>query len=230
MITHAGKKDLVDAHTSKTKRSFADIQQKVLHDPVAGGMGHPLQQRLMCHQIASGVHCVNWLGVRWCSSWPCGPRGDSDACSFCQRTVEEDSQRALVQSRSPAMAPHSKECTYQILNAHHSPLDATAARISNASISFCANRLKIQPIGIGSSAGSGQLAANWQRLFWISCALCAGLLLKSFCEEQSISVGAPADDLSFGTQSLSRTHQEQGSPQQGPTPSPSPSLTSSNVG
>lgn len=43
MITHAGKKDLVDAHTSKTKRSFADIQQKVLHDPVAGGMGHPLQ-------------------------------------------------------------------------------------------------------------------------------------------------------------------------------------------
>ncbi|KAL0029291.1 hypothetical protein WJX79_008471 [Trebouxia sp. C0005] len=58
-----GKKDLVDAHTSKTKRSFADIQQKVLHDPVAGGMGHPLQ-RLMCHQIASGVHCVNWLGVR----------------------------------------------------------------------------------------------------------------------------------------------------------------------
>lgn len=122
---------------------------------------------------------------RWCSSWPCGPRGDSDACSFCQRTVEEDSQRALVQSRSPAMAPHSKECTYQILNAHHSPLDATAARISNASISFCANRLKIQPIGIGSSAGSGQLAANWQRLFWISCALCAGLLLKSFCEEVS---------------------------------------------
>ncbi|DBA95807.1 TPA: hypothetical protein ACH3X1_001356 [Trebouxia sp. C0004] len=37
------KKGLVDAQTSKTKRSFADIQQNVLHDFVAGSKAHPLQ-------------------------------------------------------------------------------------------------------------------------------------------------------------------------------------------
>ncbi|KAL0044918.1 hypothetical protein WJX82_002017 [Trebouxia sp. C0006] len=37
------KRGLVDAQTSKTKRSFADIQQNVLHDFVAGSKAHPLQ-------------------------------------------------------------------------------------------------------------------------------------------------------------------------------------------
>jgi len=37
------KKGLVDAQTSKTKRSFADIQQNVLRDFVAGSKAHPLQ-------------------------------------------------------------------------------------------------------------------------------------------------------------------------------------------
>lgn len=37
------KRGLVDAQTSKTKRSFADIQQNVLHDSVAGSKAHPLQ-------------------------------------------------------------------------------------------------------------------------------------------------------------------------------------------
>jgi len=33
---------LVDVQTSKTKRIFADIQQKVLHDTTAGSMANPL--------------------------------------------------------------------------------------------------------------------------------------------------------------------------------------------
>ncbi|DBA74113.1 TPA: hypothetical protein ACH3X1_010920 [Trebouxia sp. C0004] len=37
------KKGLVDAQTSKTKRSFADIQQKVLHDTTAGSKANPLK-------------------------------------------------------------------------------------------------------------------------------------------------------------------------------------------
>ena len=37
------KRDLVDAQTSKTKRSFADIQQNVLRDFVAGSKAHPFQ-------------------------------------------------------------------------------------------------------------------------------------------------------------------------------------------
>lgn len=36
------KKGLVDAQTSKTKRTFADIQQKVLHDTTAGSKATPL--------------------------------------------------------------------------------------------------------------------------------------------------------------------------------------------
>ncbi|KAL0042054.1 hypothetical protein WJX77_001817 [Trebouxia sp. C0004] len=36
------KKGLVDVQTSKTKRTFADIQQKVLHDTTAGSMANPL--------------------------------------------------------------------------------------------------------------------------------------------------------------------------------------------
>lgn len=37
------KRGLVDAQTSKTKRSFADIQQNVLDHFVAGSKAHPLQ-------------------------------------------------------------------------------------------------------------------------------------------------------------------------------------------
>ncbi|DBB04941.1 TPA: hypothetical protein ACH3X3_010222 [Trebouxia sp. C0006] len=37
-----GKKGLVDVQTSKTKRTFADIQDKVLHDATAGSMANPL--------------------------------------------------------------------------------------------------------------------------------------------------------------------------------------------
>lgn len=37
------KKGLVDAQTSKTKRSFADIQQKVLHDTTAGSKANSLK-------------------------------------------------------------------------------------------------------------------------------------------------------------------------------------------
>ncbi|KAL0040310.1 hypothetical protein WJX77_003104 [Trebouxia sp. C0004] len=37
-----GKKGLVDGQTSKTKRTFANIQQKVLHDTTAGSMTSPL--------------------------------------------------------------------------------------------------------------------------------------------------------------------------------------------
>ncbi|KAL0044013.1 hypothetical protein WJX82_002191 [Trebouxia sp. C0006] len=36
------KKGLVDVQTSKTKRLFADIQQKILHDTAAGSMANPL--------------------------------------------------------------------------------------------------------------------------------------------------------------------------------------------
>ncbi|DBA81237.1 TPA: hypothetical protein ACH3X2_007050 [Trebouxia sp. C0005] len=36
------KKGLVDAQTSKTKRTFADIQQHILQDLTAGGRAHPL--------------------------------------------------------------------------------------------------------------------------------------------------------------------------------------------
>ncbi|KAL0054707.1 hypothetical protein WJX82_001265 [Trebouxia sp. C0006] len=36
------KKGLVDVQTSKTKRIFADIQQKVLHDTTAGSTSNPL--------------------------------------------------------------------------------------------------------------------------------------------------------------------------------------------
>lgn len=42
------KKSLVDAQTSKTKRTFMDIQQKVLHDGTAGSKANPL--------IVSGTH------------------------------------------------------------------------------------------------------------------------------------------------------------------------------
>ena len=35
-------KGLVDVQTRKTKRTFADIQQKVLHDTTAGSMASPL--------------------------------------------------------------------------------------------------------------------------------------------------------------------------------------------
>jgi hypothetical protein len=34
---------LVDVQTSKTKRTFADIQDKVLHDATAGSMANPLR-------------------------------------------------------------------------------------------------------------------------------------------------------------------------------------------
>ena len=37
------KRSLVDAHTSKTKLSFADMQQNVLHDFEAGSKAHHLQ-------------------------------------------------------------------------------------------------------------------------------------------------------------------------------------------
>lgn len=37
------KKGLVDVQTSKTKRTFADIQDKVLHDATAGSMANPLR-------------------------------------------------------------------------------------------------------------------------------------------------------------------------------------------
>ena len=62
------------------------------------------------------------------------------------------------------MGPHSKECRYQTLNAHHSPLYGISTRGSNAS----------------------NFSANWHwQLFWITCALYAGLLLKPYLEEVS---------------------------------------------
>lgn len=42
------KKSLVDAQTSKTKRTFTDLQQQVLHDDTAGSQATPL--------IVSGTH------------------------------------------------------------------------------------------------------------------------------------------------------------------------------
>lgn len=45
-LSHVGtcrKRGLVDAQTSKTKRTFAHIQQNVLHNFVAGSMDQPLQ-------------------------------------------------------------------------------------------------------------------------------------------------------------------------------------------
>jgi len=41
-IVMNSKKGLVDVQTSKTKRTFADIQQKILHDTTAGSMANPL--------------------------------------------------------------------------------------------------------------------------------------------------------------------------------------------
>ncbi|KAL0028829.1 hypothetical protein WJX79_010748 [Trebouxia sp. C0005] len=38
-----GKKGLVDVQSSKTKRTLADIQDKVLHDATAGSMANPLR-------------------------------------------------------------------------------------------------------------------------------------------------------------------------------------------
>ena len=37
------KKSLVDSQTGKTKRRFADVQQDVLHDGLAGSKTRPLQ-------------------------------------------------------------------------------------------------------------------------------------------------------------------------------------------
>lgn len=37
------QEDLIDVQTSKTKRTFTDIREKVLHDATAGSMTNPLR-------------------------------------------------------------------------------------------------------------------------------------------------------------------------------------------
>ncbi len=62
-LWHGGscsKKGLVDVQTSKTKRTFADIQQEVLHDTSVGSMANPLR--------ISGASLAGKLSVYCCSS------------------------------------------------------------------------------------------------------------------------------------------------------------------
>lgn len=53
-------KGLVDVQTSKTNRTFADIQQEVLHDASAGSKANPLR--------ISGASLAGKLSVYCCCS------------------------------------------------------------------------------------------------------------------------------------------------------------------
>ena len=111
------KRGLVDAQTSKTKRSFADIQQNVLRDSAAGSMGHPLQitGTPVAGACSSGLLISELMQELFEYSYTILPSGQAlPSTRLVWRHIEVLSSSAVVTTVTPVITATTSCCDIEL--------------------------------------------------------------------------------------------------------------------